>query len=65
MKFLAGQAIPLFLGQTGIGENFGQIGAQIRYFDVFYVQPPVVGFHIVGEESREADVAGFFAGEDQ
>lgn len=50
MKIL-GAGIPLFLGQGGVGQNFGQIAPQIRFFDVYYIHPPVVGLQIIGSES--------------
>lgn len=39
----------LFLGTAGIGLNFGQIAPQIKFFDVYYTLPPVVGFHVIGD----------------
>lgn len=44
---------PIFLGQAGLGKNFGQIAPQLKTFDVFYCQPPVVGFHVVPDEPIE------------
>lgn len=48
MKILPFGVIPMFVDGAGIGDNFGATGAQIRYFDVFYVNPPVVGFQVTG-----------------
>lgn len=44
MKFIGGQFI-MFLGMSGIGPL---PGAQIRFFDVYYILPPVVGVQILG-----------------
>lgn len=52
MKFL-GSSIPVFVGQAGVGQNFGQIAPQVQFFDVFYTNPPVVGFHVVGSVDDE------------
>jgi len=38
-------SIPLFITTSGVG---GQGPAQIRFFDVYYTNPPVVGFHVLG-----------------
>lgn len=40
-------SIPLFITTAGVG---GQASAQIRFFDVYYTTPPVVGFHVIGED---------------
>lgn len=48
MKFLPFGSHVLFLGDTGIGSNFGQIAPQIKYFDIYYTLPPVVGFQVLG-----------------
>lgn len=52
MKFIPANTSILFLGDTGVGENFGQIGPQIRYFEVMYLNPPVVGFEVVGSDDE-------------
>ena len=52
MKIIGGQNI-IFLGDGGIGPGFGQIAAQILTFDVFFTQPPIVGFHVVEEPEDE------------
>ena len=46
MKIYPGGVIPLFLSS---GALTGQIAPQIRFFDVYYVDAPIVGFHIIGE----------------
>jgi hypothetical protein len=48
-----GGSNPIFLGGLGSGGNQGLIAPQIKFFDVFYCFPPVVGFHVVG--SKEDD----------
>lgn len=53
MRFLPQNTSVVFLGDSGMGENFGQIAPQIKMFDVYYTQPPVVGFHVVGEDDDE------------
>ena len=53
MKLLPQGSSVLFLGTAGIGSNFGPTAPQLRSFDVFYVQPPVVGLQIVGSTSEE------------
>lgn len=52
MKFMSGPN-PLFLGDSGIGQNFGQMAPQILFFDVYYTCAPVVGFHVVEEPEDE------------
>lgn len=47
MRFIGGP-FPFFLGQSGIGQNFGQIAPQIRFFDVYYDTPIIVGLQIIG-----------------
>lgn len=47
MRIYPGQVIPLFVGDGSLGSS----GApQIRFFDVYYVNPPVVGLQVVGSE---------------
>ena len=50
MKIYTGQVIPMFLGSSGAG---GAIAPQIRFFDVYYTVPPVVGFTVIGSEMEE------------
>jgi len=57
MKFIPHGSHILFLGESGIGTNFGQIAPQIRFFDVFYSLPPVVGFHVIAYGSDATDLA--------
>lgn len=57
MKIIGGQNI-IFLGDGGIGPGFGQIAPQILTFDVFYTQPPIVGFHVVKEPADIEEVCG-------
>lgn len=47
MKIFTVNAIPMFVG-AGTPGTAGP--AQIKFFDVYYVNPPVVGFHVVGAE---------------
>jgi len=37
----------MYLAGAGSGEG---CPAQIKFFDVYYVNPPVVGFHVIGSE---------------
>lgn len=55
MRVLPSQTIPIFLR----GSLPSGIGSQLRYFDVFYKQPPVVGWHVVGADEVECAVTGF------
>ena len=48
----------IFLGAAGVGHNCGQIAPQVVFFDAFYVQSFVVGFHILGD-SVTALVIGY------
>lgn len=60
MKIFGGPN-PVFLGDAGVGQNFGQIAPQIKSFDVFYCQPPVIGFQVIGSDTdpNDAPVGGF------
>lgn len=40
-------SIPLFITEGVVG-TAGP--ARLKFFDVYYVVPPVVGFHVVGSE---------------
>lgn len=55
MRILPIHVIPIFMGQ----EQPGQVGAQLRSFDVFYKTAPVVGFHVVGCEGADDPAIGF------
>jgi hypothetical protein len=48
MRFIPHNTAIIFLGTSGVGSNYGQIAPQLRFFDVYYTTPPVVGFHAVG-----------------
>jgi hypothetical protein len=37
---------PIFVGGLGTGGEVGVIAPQIKFFDVYYVCAPVVGFHV-------------------
>jgi len=54
MKILSGNVVAVFVGDAGIGSGFGQIGPQVRYFDIYYVNPPVVGFQVSGSAEEES-----------
>lgn len=68
-------SIPVFLPDAGIGINRGTFSPQIRAIDVFYTDPIVTGFHVVGSpdgpdpinltfeghEENFPKVVGFFA----
>ncbi len=45
MNIFTVNAIPMFISEGGVGSP---CAAQIKFFDVYYVNPPVVGFHVVG-----------------
>lgn len=45
MRMLPNHVIPIFFNQ---GIITGQIGAQVKAFDVYYRLPPAVGFHVIG-----------------
>lgn len=51
---------PFFINGAGVGQNFGQIAAQILSFDVFYTEPVIVGLQIVGSSSSNP-IVGFLA----
>lgn len=42
---LIGGPNPMFLSAV----SFGGQAPQVRFFDVFYTLPPVVGFHVIGD----------------
>lgn len=52
-------AIPIFLGDASIGSL--TIPAQIISFDSYYIEPIVVGFHVIGDTSYSPDVVGLNA----
>lgn len=50
IKMIPSGATLVFLDGAGIGEGSGGSNLpEIRNFDVFYSNPPVVGFHVVGD----------------
>jgi hypothetical protein len=53
MKILPSGTVPTFMDGAGIGHDFGQIAAQIRYFDVYYISSPVVGFTVALPPAEE------------
>lgn len=53
MKILPSNVVPVFMPGAGIGNDFGLIGPQIRYFDVYYINPPVVGFSVAVPPAEE------------
>lgn len=53
MRVMTPHSIPVFLGNSGIGSSFGPLPALIRDFDVFYKDPILVGFHIVGAVEQD------------
>lgn len=57
MRVLPIHVIPIFLSTSLPGEA----GAQVRMFDVFYKNPPVVGWHVAGAVDDGCDVVGFCA----
>jgi len=56
VKFLGGQSIPIFLGNAGIGENFGQTSPKVLGFDVYFEDAPVEGFSVSHEEAPLDDL---------
>jgi hypothetical protein len=55
MRVLPIHVVPIFLGQ-GAG---GALGAQLCYFDVFYTEPPIVGFHVSCDAALTQQILGF------
>lgn len=55
MRVLPIHVIPIFLGQAA----GCQTSAQLKFFDVFYTSPPVVGFDIIGCEPPSSPIVGF------
>lgn len=55
MRILPSHVIPIFLNQ---GTLTGQIAAQLLSFDVYYTNPPVVGFHVLSCSDPQG-VVGF------
>jgi hypothetical protein len=53
MKILPSTTVVTFMDGAGIGHDFGQIGPQVRYFDVYYINPPVVGFSVAVPPAEE------------
>ena len=47
MRFYPINAIPFFTSGSGVG---GTSAPQIRFFDVYYTEAPIVGFQIIGFE---------------
>ena len=61
MRVLPIHVIPIFLDSGVLPDpGVGGCGAQIRYFDVYYRVPPVVGFSIIGCACDSPELAGFF-----
>ena len=58
MRSISNGSIPMFLGELGINPNV--VGPQIKDFDVFYIDPLIVGFHVTG--ASEETIAHFFVG---
>ena len=46
MKIIPSGTQITFMDGAGIGHDMGQIAPQVRYFDVYYINPPVVGFTV-------------------
>lgn len=45
---IVGSGQLIFVGNAGIGQGQGTLAPpQILAFDVYYTDPPIVGFHIV------------------
>jgi len=57
LRILPAHVIPIFLKKAAIGE----LGAQVRFFDAYYKEPPIVGFHVLGEDPPTSDITGFVA----
>jgi len=56
MRVLPFHTIPIFLSRALPGE----LGSQLRMFDVFYKEPPVVGWHVLGDPDPSCGTVGFF-----
>ena len=52
MRTMTPDSIPVFLPQAGIGVNRGVFSPQIRSIDVFYTDPIITGFHVIGDTSK-------------
>jgi len=52
MRFLSRDAIPIFLRDPGFDSR---PSPPLMRFDVFYVDPLVAGFHVIGEERRPCE----------
>lgn len=57
MRILPFYVVPIFLRRTLPGE----LGSQIRFFDVFYKEAPVVGWHVMDSGEEGCPITGFFA----
>ena len=53
MKVMTPHSIPVFLGNAGLGVSFGSSPALLQDFDVYYRDPILVGFHVVGVVEQE------------
>jgi len=54
MRIIPAQVIPMFRQEVA-----GPIAAQLLTFDVYYSEPPVVGFQVMGCDPDENAVIGF------
>jgi hypothetical protein len=48
VQFYPANVIPLFTSGTGVGG--GSSAPQIRFFDVYYTEAPIVGLQVIGFE---------------
>ena len=65
MKTMTPHSIPVFLPNAGIGINRGEFSPQIRAIDVFYTDPIITGFHVVGDTSKCDSIFLEITGEDE
>lgn len=56
MRILPFYTIPIFLSRALPGE----LGSQLRLFDVYYKEPPVVGWHVLGDPDPSCGTVGFY-----
>lgn len=56
MNFIGGQSIVVFLGNTGMGENFGKASPKVLDFDVYYEDAAVAGFGVQYNEPPVEDL---------
>jgi hypothetical protein len=59
MRIIPAQVIPIFREKVD-----GPTAAQLLTFDVYYSEPPVVGFQVVGCDPEDNAVVGLSVGDE-